>query len=116
MPNRPETLNALNVDLLQRLSCVLDEIKTNQCVKAAVIAGSGTVFSAGADVHFLSRAMPLGVRELACLAVLVNKTTKPCFRKLFMLITASRPQDASHSYSTSKIEDLMRKAASASVN
>ena len=78
MPNRPETLSALNVDLLQRLSCVLDEIKTNQCVKAAVIAGSGTVFSAGADVHFLSRAMPLGVRELACLAVLVNKTTKPC--------------------------------------
>ena len=71
--NRPDALNALDLDALAQLSRLLEEVSTNQAVKAVIIAGSGNrAFSAGADIRFLSQATPLEVRELARLAVLVN--------------------------------------------
>jgi enoyl-CoA hydratase len=71
--NRPEALNALNMAVLERLSVLLDQIRTSASVKGAIIAGSGTAaFCAGADVRFLNGATPLEVREFARLAVQVN--------------------------------------------
>ena len=70
--NRPEALNALNMATLERLLVLLDQVRTTESTKAAIITGSGTAFSAGADVRFLNRATPLEVREFARLAVLVN--------------------------------------------
>jgi enoyl-CoA hydratase len=71
--NRPETLNALNTAVLQRLSMLLISVRTSESVKAVIVTGSGkSAFSAGADIRFLNQATPLGVREFAQLAVMVN--------------------------------------------
>jgi enoyl-CoA hydratase len=71
--NRPEALNALNSDVLQRLSLLLDQARGGDSVKAVIITGSGTnAFSAGADIRFLNQASPFEVREFARMAVLVN--------------------------------------------
>lgn len=71
--NRPEALNALNADVLQRLSLLLDQAQTRDSVQALIITGAGdTAFSAGADIKFLNRATALEVRDFARLAVSVN--------------------------------------------
>lgn len=70
--NRPRALNALDMPTLERLSALLDQICAAESVKAVIITGSGTAFSAGADIRYLHRATPLEVREFARLAVSVN--------------------------------------------
>ena len=71
--NRPDVLNALNNEVLQQLSFILDNVKANDAVRALIITGTGEkAFSAGADIKFLNQASPLEVRELAQLAVSVN--------------------------------------------
>lgn len=71
--NRPDALNVLDLDMLERLSILLDEASTSPAVKAVIITGSGNrAFSSGADIRFLNRATVLEVREFARRAVLVN--------------------------------------------
>jgi enoyl-CoA hydratase len=70
--NRPEALNAMNKDVLQRLAAILDKIKDDESVKAVIVTGTGDAFSAGADIKLLNQSTPLEVRELARLAVSVN--------------------------------------------
>ena len=71
--NRPAALNALNKDVLQQLTSILDKTRTDEAVRAVIITGAGEkAFSAGADIRFLNQATPLEVRELARLAVRVN--------------------------------------------
>jgi enoyl-CoA hydratase len=71
--NRPEALNALSTAVLERLSIVLDRVKTSDSAKAVIFTGAGkTAFSAGADIKYLSEAPPLDVREFARLALRVN--------------------------------------------
>jgi enoyl-CoA hydratase len=71
--NRPEALNAIDGDLLRRLSSILDEAQSDAAVHAVIVTGAGDrAFSAGADIRFLSQASPLEVRELARMAVRVN--------------------------------------------
>lgn len=71
--NRPEDLNALNKDVLLRLASILDEVRIDDAVRAAIITGSGEkAFSAGADIEYLNQATPLEVWELARLAVEVT--------------------------------------------
>ncbi|KEQ22431.1 enoyl-CoA hydratase/isomerase family protein [Paenibacillus tyrfis] len=71
--NRPESLNALNREVLEKLSAALEKAKKDQEVKAVIITGAGEkVFSAGADIKFLNSATPLEVRDLAKLAVEVT--------------------------------------------
>lgn len=71
--NRPEALNALNSAVLERLSALLDKVKTSNSAKAVIFTGAGkTAFSAGADIKYLSEATPLDVREFARLGLRVN--------------------------------------------
>ena len=71
--NRPQALNALSQDVLQQLSSIFDDIKTDEGIKAVVITGTGQqAFSAGADIQYLHQATPLEVREFARLAVAVT--------------------------------------------
>jgi enoyl-CoA hydratase len=72
--DRPEALNAMNKELLQKLASVLDKAKVDDAIKAVIITGTGEkAFSAGADIKFLNQASPLEVRELAQMAVSVNR-------------------------------------------
>jgi len=52
--NRPDAMNALNLDLLRELGCALGEAQTNDKVRACVITGSEKAFAAGADVKMMS--------------------------------------------------------------
>lgn len=71
--DRPEALNALNVDMLRRLASTLDEVRADEAVGAVIITGAGEkAFSAGADIKYLNQATPLQVREFARLAVEVT--------------------------------------------
>lgn len=50
--NRPESLNAMNVEMLVELERVLDEVSKNDA-KVLVIKGSGNAFSAGGDIKMM---------------------------------------------------------------
>ena len=53
--NRPDKMNALNREVLDELSLVIDEIQNNSNVKAAIITGAGAkAFVAGADISEFS--------------------------------------------------------------
>jgi enoyl-CoA hydratase len=51
--NRPEALNGLSPDLIARLEQGLDEAEQDPHVRAVVIAATGRVFCAGADLKFV---------------------------------------------------------------
>ncbi len=50
--NRPEAMNALNVNLVNELGEVIDEINGIEHIDAIVLEGAGKAFVAGADVKF----------------------------------------------------------------
>lgn len=50
--NRPEAMNALNVDLVNELGQKIDDLNDRDDIKAIILEGSGKAFVAGADVKF----------------------------------------------------------------
>ena len=50
MLNRPERLNALDVDLFNRLRDACDEAASDDAVRVVVLRGAGRAFSAGGDL------------------------------------------------------------------
>lgn len=52
--NRPEVRNAFGPDLMQGLLGAFDEIRDDLSVRAVVITGRGSAFSAGADLAWMS--------------------------------------------------------------
>ena len=63
--NRPEYLNAMNADVLDRMHVVAKELAEDDSVRCVVITGAGRGFSAGGDVRSMAvRAPgPAGERE-----------------------------------------------------
>jgi enoyl-CoA hydratase/carnithine racemase len=49
--NRPASLNAFDRNLLRKLLAALDDAMSDATIRAVVITGSSTVFSAGADLR-----------------------------------------------------------------
>ncbi|MBN9220779.1 MAG: crotonase/enoyl-CoA hydratase family protein [Mesorhizobium sp.] len=59
--NRPEKLNALNYALIDRLLAVLDELETDNSVRAVILTGAGErAFSAGGDIYEFSGSVARG--------------------------------------------------------
>jgi len=52
--NRPDALNALNMDLLRELGRALGEAQKNDKVRAIVLTGSEKAFAAGADIKMMA--------------------------------------------------------------
>lgn len=52
--NRPDQLNALSHEMLQRLSQLLDQAQHDKSVKAILLTGEGKAFCAGADIKQLA--------------------------------------------------------------
>jgi enoyl-CoA hydratase/carnithine racemase len=60
--NRPERLNALNYDLIDRLMAALDRVEVDAGVRAVILTGAGErAFSAGADIHEFSGSVRQGI-------------------------------------------------------
>ncbi len=52
--NRPEALNALNMELLRELGTALGEAQKNDKVRCIVLTGSEKAFAAGADIKMMA--------------------------------------------------------------
>lgn len=64
--NRPEQLNALNIQVLKELDAVVDKIYDTKNIKSAFITGSGAkAFVAGADIKELKDLTADKARQLA---------------------------------------------------
>ena len=61
--NRPDALNALNLELLTELNSLLDEIQQDEKIRAVVITGAGRAFSVGADLREAEKLDDAGVRN-----------------------------------------------------
>jgi enoyl-CoA hydratase len=48
--NRPEVLNALNIQVLRELDQILDQVESNEDIFVLVLTGAGRSFVAGADI------------------------------------------------------------------
>jgi methylglutaconyl-CoA hydratase len=53
--NRPEVRNAFNDDVIAELTVWAATARTDRALRVVVLAGEGTVFSAGADANWMAR-------------------------------------------------------------
>lgn len=51
--NRPETHNAFDAELIQKLTSALLDLDRDDSVRAIIITGTGSTFSAGADLNWM---------------------------------------------------------------
>ncbi len=66
--NRPEALNALNLEVLRELRDVLREVEGREDVRAVILTGAGDkAFVAGADIREMLPMRPLETRRFAAL-------------------------------------------------
>jgi enoyl-CoA hydratase len=61
--NRPEKLNALSVELLERLEEALTKARDDDSVKVVVLTGAGRAFSAGFDLSEEASTQPEGAHD-----------------------------------------------------
>ena len=61
--NLPKTMNALNDEMINDLSIVMDEISTDSQVQAVIITGGDKVFAAGGDIKAMLQCGPLEAKE-----------------------------------------------------
>ena len=61
--NRPEVRNALNDEVIEELGAWAARISADPDVRVAVLGGAGKIFSAGADVAWMARAVQFSEEE-----------------------------------------------------
>lgn len=84
--NRPDNLNALNVDVLQSLVLLFEKLMKETPVKCAIITGSGDkAFVAGADIPLLQQ---LGKRAAADYIELGQRTMRTIEKAPFPVLAA----------------------------
>jgi methylglutaconyl-CoA hydratase len=75
--NRPEKHNAFNPEVIEALNDHLDEIRGTPTVRAVLLEGAGTSFSAGADVEWMRFAADYtradNVKDARALADMLHK-------------------------------------------
>ncbi|MFN2484029.1 MAG: enoyl-CoA hydratase-related protein [Candidatus Limnocylindria bacterium] len=57
--NRPKQLNALNVEMMERLCEALEELDRDDGVRCMVVTGNERAFAAGADIGEMANASPI---------------------------------------------------------
>ncbi|MDQ5831267.1 MAG: enoyl-CoA hydratase-related protein, partial [Thermoproteota archaeon] len=73
--NRPEALNAMNVDVISELSKMIDILAADDSIKVVVITGAGErSFCAGADISYMVNIDPIQAERYATSAQdLINR-------------------------------------------
>jgi 3-hydroxypropionyl-coenzyme A dehydratase len=76
--NRPEALNAMNLDVISELSKMIDIIAVDESIKAVVITGAGErSFCAGADISYMVNIDPMQAEKYATSAQdVINKVDR----------------------------------------
>ena len=58
--NRPEALNAMNIDVVSELSRTMDIVGADESIKVVIITGAGEKsFCAGADISYMVNIDPI---------------------------------------------------------
>ncbi|MET1102158.1 MAG: 3-hydroxyacyl-CoA dehydrogenase/enoyl-CoA hydratase family protein [Pyrodictiaceae archaeon] len=57
--NRPDKLNAINMELLKEVSETLDELEENEKIRVIIMTGAGRAFSSGADISSFMGITPI---------------------------------------------------------
>ncbi len=64
--NRPEKLNAMNIDAIKEIGNIMDQLDKDEGVKVVIVTGTGEkAFSAGADIEYMSKISPLDAEQYA---------------------------------------------------
>ncbi len=64
--NRPEALNAMNIDVISELSRTVDILGADESIKVVIITGSGEKsFCAGADISYMVKIDPITAEKYA---------------------------------------------------
>ena len=76
--NRPEALNAVNLDVIAELSRTIDIVGADEDIKAVIITGAGErSFCAGADIAYMVNIDPMKAEKYACSAqAVLNKVER----------------------------------------
>ena len=75
--NRPDKLNAMNMDVAKELIKIFETLGKDEDVKVIVLTGEGDkAFSAGADIEYMSKISPNESEEYAKLGQLVTSTVE----------------------------------------
>ncbi|MCK4312995.1 MAG: enoyl-CoA hydratase/isomerase family protein, partial [Candidatus Cloacimonetes bacterium] len=61
--NRPEVLNAINVEMILEIEKVMHEFNDNKDILVIIITGEGKAFIAGSDISRLAQMDALQARE-----------------------------------------------------
>lgn len=69
--NKPASLNALDTAVLGELAAVVEDLRTNESVKALVLTGEGRAFVAGADISEMVSKNPIDGLEFGRLGASV---------------------------------------------
>ncbi|MDE1766751.1 MAG: enoyl-CoA hydratase/isomerase family protein [Thaumarchaeota archaeon] len=79
--NRPDKLNAMNMDVANDIIKTFKEIETDDSVKVVVLTGEGDkAFSAGADIAYMSTITPIEAEAYAKVGHLLTYTVENCSR------------------------------------
>jgi enoyl-CoA hydratase len=65
--NRPESMNAINMDVLKELKHALKNIADDSAIRAVIVTGEGRAFVAGADIKQMKRYNPVRGRQMMTL-------------------------------------------------
>ncbi len=63
--NRPAIRSPLSIDVLKRLDFVLDNVLTDESIKAIIFTGTGDVFASGADLREIAETNAQKAKEFA---------------------------------------------------
>jgi methylglutaconyl-CoA hydratase len=63
MLNRPEVHNAFDPEMVEALTAALQELGAEERVRAVVLVGAGTSFSAGADIAHMKKSASYGKKQ-----------------------------------------------------
>jgi 3-hydroxypropionyl-coenzyme A dehydratase len=75
--NRPDKLNAMNMDVAKELVTLFESLGKDDSVKVIILTGEGDkAFSAGADIEYMSKISPDESEEYAKLGQLVTATVE----------------------------------------
>ena len=75
--NRPDKLNAMNMDTARELVEIFENLGKDDDVKVIILTGEGDkAFSAGADIEYMSKISPDESEEYAKLGQLVTRTVE----------------------------------------
>lgn len=61
--NRPDLMNAMNLEMFQELETAQKDVRNDQEVRVLVVTGMGKAFSSGADFELVSLLSSLGAKE-----------------------------------------------------